>query len=107
MTTIDTAALAEPEEERGRRARALIDDPVLALGFQRLEQDLIAAWRNSRPHDYDQRESLYLRLAALGSLRQELALIVEEGKLAERRRLHDDRAAEARRASGHAAGDPV
>lgn len=107
LTHVDAPPANEPAEERGRRARSLLDDPVLAQGFARLEQDLIAAWRNSPPRDRDAREHLYLRLAALGALRQELQLIVEEGLLAERRRLHDDRAAKARRASGLAAGDPV
>jgi hypothetical protein len=106
MTTIDTAALAEPAEERGRRARALLDDPVLDEGFQRLEQDLIAAWRGSAPQAREAREQLYLRLAALGSLRQELRLIAEEGLLAERRRVSEAREAQARRAGGFAAGDP-
>lgn len=106
MTTIDTAALAEPAEERGCRARSLLDDPVLAEGFERLEQDLIAAWRGSAPQARETRELYYLRLAALGSLRQELRLMAEEGLLAERRRVSEERETQARRASGFAAGDP-
>ncbi len=106
MTTIDTAAMPEPAEERGRRAASLLDDPVLAQSFDRLEQDLVAAWRSSGPADGAGRERLYLRLVALASLRQELRLMAEEGLLAERRRLSESRAADARRVSGFAAGDP-
>lgn len=93
-------------EEHGRRALALLDDPVLAEGFARLEQDLIAAWRGSRPVDREVRERLYLRLGALDAIRQELRLIVEEGRLAERERLMQLQDSETRRAAGLAAGDP-
>lgn len=95
-----------PAETCGWRAAATLDDPVLAQGFARLEQDLIAAWRGSRPNDREVREQLYLRLGALDAIREELRLIVEEGRLAERERLLRLRDSETRRAAGFAAGDP-
>jgi len=96
----------EPAEERGRRARSLLDDPVLAQSFERLERDLIAAWRQSPLRDREAREQHYQRLLALDALRRELRLLVEEGALEERRRLRADREAAERRKTGLAAGDP-
>lgn len=70
--------------ELGKQAAESLDDPATAEGFARLEADLIAAWRASRPQDRDARERIYLRLGALDAIRQELRLMREEGRLAQR-----------------------
>lgn len=71
--------------ERGREAGTLVNNPAFKAGIERLENDIIEAWRNSAPHERDARERLYLRLNALVSMRQEFRLMSEEGLLAERR----------------------
>jgi hypothetical protein len=105
--SIDAPAVLEsPAETCGRRAAAALEDPALAGAFARLEQDIVAAWRGSPAQDREAREWLYLRLTALGAVREELRLLAEEGRLAERERLRREHEAAERRAGGFAAGDP-
>lgn len=103
---IDGPALESLAETRGRRAAAALEDPALVDAFARLEQDIVAAWRSSPAHEQQAREWLYLRLNALCAVKEELRLMAEEGRLAERERLRREFDAAARRADGMAAGDP-
>ncbi len=100
------ASLETEAEAQGRRAGMLLDDPALAGAFARLENDIVAAWRTSPIDQNDAREWLYLRLAALTAVQDELRLMVEQGTLAERERIQHERESIARRAHGVAAGDP-
>ncbi len=93
-------------EARGRLAARVLADPTLAEVFARLERDIVEAWRASATPETEAREWLYLRLSALGALKQELHLLVEEGRLAERERIGRAHEAAARRSGGTAAGDP-
>lgn len=100
------AALASPAEALGQRAAAVLEDAALADTFARLEQDIVAAWRSSPAQDREAREWLYLRLNALGAVKEELRLLAEEGRLAERERVRREHEAAERRAGGLAPGDP-
>lgn len=100
------AALASPAEALGQRAAAALEDAALVHAFARLEQDIVAAWRSSPAHEQQAREWLYLRLNALCAVKEELRLLAEEGRLAERERIRREHEAAERRAGGLAAGDP-
>ncbi len=94
-------------EAQGRRTASLLEDPAMADAFARLENDIVAAWRSSPLDRSDAREWLYLRLAALSAVRDELRLIVQQGALAERERQQRERESIDRREQGFAAGDPL
>lgn len=95
-----------PIEASGHRATMLLEDPALLDAFARLESDIFAAWRSSPIDQAEAREWLYLRLAALGAVKDELRLIAEQGALAERERLRQERDVARRKTDGLVAGDP-
>jgi hypothetical protein len=99
-------SLESPAEALGRQAAVALREGALSDAFARLERDVVEAWRSSPPHEQQAREWLYLRLCALGAVKEELRLLVDEGRLAERERLRQDRESRERRIDGLAAGDP-
>ncbi len=78
------------DEEMGQHANALLDDPAFKEAVTRLERDIIEAWRASPSDQAEMREWLYLRLSALGAVREELRLIMARGEIAERERLRQE-----------------
>jgi hypothetical protein len=69
---------------RGARAKALIDDALLAEAFARLEADYVAAWRASPARDQDVRERLWQAVNVVGLVRDHLTRVLNDGKLAQR-----------------------
>lgn len=64
------------------RARAYIDDPLLADAFARLEAQYLAGWQATRSDDTAGREAFWHRIKALGMLRLELNRALEDGAMA-------------------------
>jgi hypothetical protein len=69
---------------RGARAKALIDDELLAEAFARLDADYIAAWRATPARDTDARERLWQAVQIVGKVRDHLSTALSNGKLAQR-----------------------
>lgn len=67
---------------RGERAKALVEDPLLAEAFERLEGKYVAAWRNSRPEEGETREYLFHCVGVLADVRAHLNQMIQSGKLA-------------------------
>lgn len=67
--------------ERGRHARALLDDPLLGEMFDTVEAALIAAWHNTQTRDVDGRERLYAHVQALGRVRTALGEVAANGEI--------------------------
>jgi hypothetical protein len=80
---------------RGARAKALIDDELLAEAFVRLDADYIAAWRTTPVRDTDARERIWQATQIVGKVRDHLSAVLNNGKLA--RRQLDELAARASR----------
>jgi hypothetical protein len=69
---------------RGARAKALIDNELLAEAFARLDADYIAAWRTTPARDTDARERLWQATQIVGKVRDHLTAVLSNGKLAQR-----------------------
>jgi hypothetical protein len=69
---------------RGAQAKALIDNELLAEAFARLDADYIAAWRATPARDTDARERLWQATQIVGLVRDHLAAVLSNGKLAQR-----------------------
>jgi hypothetical protein len=67
---------------RAVRAEALLDDELLSEAFDTLEGNYIAAWRATTVEDAAGREKLFLAINIVGKVRDHLAGVVANGKLA-------------------------
>ena len=70
-------------EERERRARSLIDDPLLQEAFESLKEDLMNRWNHSGSTDLEARESIWLAMRLLDRIHGHINSIVETGHMAE------------------------
>ncbi|WP_298243752.1 hypothetical protein [uncultured Bradyrhizobium sp.] len=77
----DESAL-ERAAARAARAEALCDDEILNEAFAALENSYIAAWRATSVDDAAGREKLFLAINIVGKVRDHLAGVVANGKLA-------------------------
>jgi len=68
---------------RAVRAQDLLDSQLLAEAFNALETNYTAAWRATTIDDAAGREKLFLAINIVGKVRDHLASIVANGKLAQ------------------------
>jgi len=68
-------------EERERRARSLIDDPLLNEAFEVLKEDLMNRWSHSGSTDLEARESIWLAMRLLEKIHGHITSIVETGHM--------------------------
>jgi hypothetical protein len=68
---------------RGTRAKALLDDELLASAFDALEASYSSAWRQTLIEDVAGREKLFLAINIVGKVRDHLGAIIANGKLAQ------------------------
>src|SRR5690242_14572617 len=78
---IDEANLNEMAT-RGGRAEELLDNELLAEAFTALEASYVSAWRATSVDDVTGREKLFLAINIVGKVRDHLASVVANGKLA-------------------------
>lgn len=65
------------------RAQDLLDNEILTEAFDNLETSYVTAWRATAVDDVTGREKLFLAINIVGKVRDHLASIVANGKLAE------------------------
>lgn len=75
-------SVLEKATARAVRADALLDDELLKEAFEKLEKNYIAAWRATTVDDTAGREKLFLAINIVGKVRDHLASVVANGKLA-------------------------
>jgi hypothetical protein len=75
-------SILERTAARAVRAEALLDDELLSEAFDTLEKSYIAAWRATTVDDALGREKLFLAVNIVGKVRDHLAGVVANGKLA-------------------------
>ena len=68
-------------EERVRRAKYLLDDPLLKEAFDGLKEDLMNRWSHSGSTDLEARESIWLAMRLLDRIRSHLISIIETGQM--------------------------
>ncbi len=65
------------------RAQELLDNELLTEAFKGLEDNYTAAWRATTVDDVAAREKLFLAINVVGKVRDHLAAIVANGRLAQ------------------------
>jgi hypothetical protein len=78
----DDASLNEAAT-RGVRAEDLLGDELLSEAFTALEASYVSAWRATAIDDSTGREKLFLAINVVGKVRDHLASVVADGKLAQ------------------------
>jgi hypothetical protein len=68
---------------KAMRAQDLLDNELLSEAFKGLEDNYTAAWRATTIDDVAAREKLFLAINIVGKVRDHLAAIVTDGKLAQ------------------------
>jgi hypothetical protein len=71
------------EANRASRAQALLNDPLLVEGFDKLEAEYTKAWRETNFRDDDARQRLWQAVNLLGKIRDHLGKVLANGKLAQ------------------------
>ena len=69
---------------RGARAQELMRSELLQEVFAKLDAEYIAAWRRTPVRDTDARERLWQATQIVGKVKGHLAIIANDGKLAQR-----------------------
>ena len=73
----------EQEQQRGRDAQRLLEDPLLIEAFDTLEQEIMRSWKTAPARDVEGREKLWMMLHLLQKARNHLESVMQSGKLAE------------------------
>ena len=83
------------------RARAIIEDELVAAALETIEAELRAAWEPSQPDDSASRENAYRMLRAAKAFRERFQKMIDDGAVA--RAVLDSNEAQQRRTreTGH------
>ena len=76
-------SLLDQAAAKAVRAQDLIENELLSEAFKGLEDSYTAAWRATTFDDVAAREKLFLAINIVGKIRDHLAAIVANGKLAQ------------------------
>ncbi len=68
---------------KAMRVQDLLDNELLNEAFEGLEENYTAAWRATAIDDVGAREKLFLAINIVGKVRDHLAVIMTNGKLAQ------------------------
>lgn len=68
--------------ERGRQAKALLDNPLLAESVEKLKQHYIDAWRKTAFDDVQGRERLYTAYGMVDQIFAHLRVVLGDGQIA-------------------------
>jgi len=96
---VDESVL-DRDAAKAARAKALLDDELILEAFDKLETNYVAAWRGTAIDDMAGREKLFLAINIVGKVRDHLASVVANGKLAQAELKELAQAAERRRRFG-------
>jgi len=72
----------DKEQQRGHRAKAILDDEIFAEAVKKVSSELDLEWINSPVRDTEGREKIYMMKKMLNVLLVQLQSVMETGKLA-------------------------
>jgi|TARA_R110000787_G_scaffold263812_1_gene369715 hypothetical protein len=72
----------DKEQQRGHRAKAILEDEIFAEAIQKVSSELDLEWINSPVRDTEGREKIYMMKKMLNVLLVEIKSVMETGKLA-------------------------
>ena len=68
------------DQQRGAKAKALLDNELLQEAFRNMESDLMQEWRKTAPEDQQRREDAWRSLKLLENLQGGLKRVVLTGE---------------------------
>jgi hypothetical protein len=71
------------DADRAARARQLLENELLTEAFKSLEDAYMTHWRQTNIDDVNGREKLFLAINVIGIVRDHLAVVVSNGKMAD------------------------
>jgi len=71
------------DRNKGVRARALLDDPLLTEAFDTLRSTYMDAWQKTQVAETEKRERLWVMHKLVDRVKGHLEQLVDNGKLAE------------------------
>lgn len=74
----------ESNIRRGKRAELLLADPLLVECFDRLQQETLKAWQSTNLADTNAREKYWLTYNVVSNVKEQLTIIANGGKIAQR-----------------------
>ena len=70
------------QQERAAHAKRLLEDPLLQEAFEKLNDEFLRTWRQTDVNDTQARERIYNLCTALDAIKQQIASVVVDGKIA-------------------------
>jgi len=71
------------QAERGARAKAIVEDPLVKEVFDNLEREIIQRWKDTEPSNALLRERYHAVITALGAIRANLEHMIRDGRMAD------------------------
>jgi hypothetical protein len=88
---------ADTDLARAARAKAILDDPLVAETFAAIEAILTRAWRHSEAAEGEKRERAYYALMGLDLFRNQFYSFIQQGAVTRDRLEQDERERQAER----------
>jgi hypothetical protein len=69
---------------KGRKSEQFMQDKVFAAALEKMRGDLHWEFENSKPEEAPKREVIWAQLRAIENFRNEMAKMIDNGKVAQR-----------------------
>jgi hypothetical protein len=74
----------EEQVKKGRRSEQFMQDEVFATALEKMRGDLHWEFESSKPEEAAKREIIWAQLRAIENFRNEMAKMIDNGKVAQR-----------------------
>ena len=74
----------EEQVKKGRKSEQFMQDEVFATALEKMRGDLHWEFENSKPEEAPKREIIWAQLRAIENFRNEMAKMIDNGKVAQR-----------------------
>jgi signal transduction protein with GAF and PtsI domain len=74
----------EEQVRKGRKSEQFMQDETFATALEKMRGDLHWEFENSKPEDSAKREIVWAQLRAIENFKNELAKMIDNGKVAQR-----------------------
>jgi hypothetical protein len=76
--------MSEEQVKKGRRSEQFMQDEVFSTALEKMRGDLHWEFENSKPEEAAKREIIWAQLRAIENFRNEMAKMIDNGKVAQR-----------------------
>ena len=74
----------EEQVRKGLKSSQFMQDEVFATALEKMRGDLLWEFENSKPEEAPKREIIWAQLRAIENFRNEMAKMIDNGKVAQR-----------------------